>query len=170
MESRSSLADSPPFICLVRRVNLPSSDPSWILTFGLFQANPSPSPLCQAMFHAYSLEFRIEFPVQWWFMFSKRSNLQFNAFKSSVKSMFSGLASFNRYISLHDIHEATYHSSHFPSNLQLNTKELIRCLVYLPDYLQSELSSGSVWELKGLNQWNYPYYQLMSSNWLHYIV
>ena len=33
MESRGILADSPPFICLVRRVNLPSSDFSTLATY-----------------------------------------------------------------------------------------------------------------------------------------
>ena len=36
------------------------------------------------------------------------------------------------------------------------TKELICCLVYRLNYLQSELSSMSVWGLQGLHQQNYP--------------
>ena len=35
-------------------------------------------------------------------------------------------------------------------------KELISCHAFRPDYLKSKLSSGSVWGLKGLHQWNYP--------------
>ena len=33
----------------------------------------------------------------------------------------------------------TYHPPHFPSDLQLYTKELIRCPVYRPDYFLSDL-------------------------------
>ena len=36
-------------------------------------------------------------------------------------------------------------------------------------YLQSELSSGLVWELTGLHQWHYPYSELLSSSWLQYV-
>ena len=32
---------------------------------------------------------------------------------------------------------------------------------------KSELSSGSVLELKGLHQWTYSYSELLSSHWLH---
>ena len=48
-------------------------------------------------------------------------------------------------------------------------KKLLSCHASRPDYLQSELSSGSVLELKGLYQWNFPYSELLSSYWLHYI-
>ena len=66
-----------------------------------------------------------------------------------VQGMFSGFAFSNdKYFSK----LATYHLPHFLSDPELYTKELIRCLVYRPDYVQSELSSGSVWGLKGLHQ------------------
>ena len=80
---------------------------------------------------------------------------------------------------------ATYHPPHFLWPIAIYTKELICCPVYKPDYLQSEqapgpyergyinrtihsdFSSGFVWELKRLHQWNYPYYELLSSHLLH---
>ena len=86
--------------------------------------------------------------------------------------------------------EATYHPSHFLSNLSQYTKELISCHDVMligqtawnaslapgpyEDWrgsinriILSELSSRSVLELKGLHQWTNSYSELLSSNWLH---
>ena len=86
--------------------------------------------------------------------------------------------------------KATYHPSHFLSNLSQYTKELISCHDVMligqtawnaslapgpyEDWrgcinriILSELSSRSVLELKGLHQWTNSYSELLSSNWLH---
>ena len=107
----------------------------------LAQANCFPSASCQAVSHVYWLEFKNKIPgptTAWVLQVPK------HVFKA-----FSGQACFNDRIFLHNIDEMTCYLSHFLSDLQLYTKELIRCLVYMPDYLQSELSSVSVWTVKG---------------------
>ena len=52
MESRSTQADSPPFIRLVRQVNLLSSNPSWILYSISVLAKADPIISFYAMVHA----------------------------------------------------------------------------------------------------------------------
>ena len=49
--------------------------------------------------------------------------------------------------------------------------ELISCNAYRPDYLQSELNSQSVAEVKGFHQWNYPMSLALRpyENWRGYI-
>ena len=101
------------------------------------------------MAHAYCLEFKIF-----------NGGFGFPHIQTCVQSMFSGLAWFLGWqqIFLHML--TTSHPPCFLSDQELYTKELIRCLVYRPDYLQSELSYGSLWELKGLYRRNYPYFEL----------
>jgi len=39
---------------------------------------------------------------------------------------------------------------------------------HINETIQSQFSSGFLWELKGLHQWDYPYSELLSSHWLQY--
>ena len=57
-------------------------------------------------------------------------------------------------------------SKYIPPTMNTNFRHIYMQLLYA--CIQSELSSGSVWEPKGLHQWNYPYSELLSSCWLRY--
>ena len=70
--------DPPPFIPLVRGVNLPSFGPWWSLTFisVLSQTNPISAYLISSRVSCLLAWIQIKFPVQWWLWFSTRLNMR----------------------------------------------------------------------------------------------
>ena len=81
----------------------------------------------------------------------------FHTFKLCVKSIFLGwhLLTDNSLYMIY-MRQHIIRPTFFPSYRAKYKRAIIRCPTKRPDFLQSELSSVSVWGLKGLDQWNYP--------------
>ena len=140
-----------------------------------------PSSSYQAVPHAYWLEFKLR-------KYNSMSNGSLGSPCAQIwvqSILWVGI--FKGRIFLHKIDKMTCYPSHFLSDLKLYTKELICVLFidqttcnpslsqglyedwrgYINRTINSELSSGFVWELKKLPLWNYSHSELLSSHWLH---
>ena len=133
--------NSPPFISLIRQVNLLPSDPSWLLLHSGISHGRSYFPCL----HDSSCGSHLN-------RTQVNGGLLFHALKKALESCFLGWHLLTgKNILIHCTQGDLLSILLSVRPLALN-KELLSCRACRLDCLQCELSSGSIWGLKGLHQ------------------